>query len=57
MTNWADLIFSAINLWTAPTYLPRKCQKRCKLDDSGTYCTGCYRAIEQIKEAGRKKNE
>ena len=29
------------------------CKKQCKLDQTKTYCTGCGRTLEQIKEAGK----
>lgn len=29
------------------------CKKECKLDQSKTYCTGCGRTLDQIKEAGK----
>lgn len=29
------------------------CKKKCKLDQTKTYCTGCGRTLDQIREAGK----
>lgn len=29
------------------------CKRQCKLDQTKTYCTGCGRTLEQIREAGK----
>ncbi len=29
------------------------CKKQCNLDQTKTYCTGCGRTLNQIKEAGK----
>ena len=31
------------------------CIKACKLDPTKTYCIGCNRTLEQIKEAGNDR--
>ena len=29
------------------------CRRQCKLDKTKSYCTGCGRTLDQIKEAGK----
>jgi predicted Fe-S protein YdhL (DUF1289 family) len=48
--------FPPINLYTAPSKVYKRCQKKCKIDDSGTYCTGCGRTMEEIKKKGEKRD-
>ena len=56
MINWPDMDFPPINLYTAPSKVYKRCQKKCKIDDSGTYCTGCGRTMEEIKKKGEKRD-
>ena len=37
--------------------LPSNCVKQCKLDITKTHCEACKRTIEQIIQAGVKRNE
>jgi len=38
-------------------FMKKKCVNKCLLSPCRTYCTGCKRTIEEIKEAGKRKGE
>ncbi len=50
--EWPDFDLPPINLLNAPALVKTECQKRCRLDESRTYCTGCFRTMEEIAKKG-----